>query len=153
MKRRKGFTLIELMVVIAILGVLAAPAVPLIGVYRQRASGSKAQAMVKQILDAQIMYYLEHNSFFPDNATYIITHPGTESPGGAKDEIKDNLNVLIPTGHRLDFSITGINVGARPPPLSPSPRFRTPSPSSPTGIPSSGGRWIRTGRSRYSKDR
>ena len=111
MKRTKGFTLIELMVVIAILGVLAATAVPLIGVYRQRASGSEAQTMVKQILDAEIMYYLEHNKFFPDNATYTITHPGGQSPGGAQDEVKDNLNVHIPIGHRLDFSITGINVG------------------------------------------
>jgi len=111
MRRSTGFTLIELMVVIAILGVLAASALPLLGIYRQRASGSEAQAMLKQILEAQIMYYLEHNSFFPDNATYTITHPGGESPGGARDEIKDNLNVQIPTGHRLDFSITGINVG------------------------------------------
>jgi prepilin-type N-terminal cleavage/methylation domain-containing protein len=111
MRRSTGFTLIELMVVIAILGVLAATAGPLIGVYRQRASGSEAQAMLKQILDAEIMYYLEYNKFFPDNTTYTITHPGGENPGGAQDEIKDNLNVQIPTGHRLDFSITGINVG------------------------------------------
>jgi type II secretory pathway pseudopilin PulG len=97
------------MVVIAILGVLAASALPLSGVYRQRASGSEAQIMLKQILDAQIMYYLEHNKFFPDNGTYTITHPGAESPGGARNEIKDNLNVLIPTGHKLDFSIAGDN--------------------------------------------
>jgi prepilin-type N-terminal cleavage/methylation domain-containing protein len=111
MRGAKGFTLLELMVVVAILGVLAATAVPLIGVYRQRASGSEAQAMVKQILDAEIMYYLEHNQFFPDNATYTITHPGGQSPGNAQQEIMDNLNVSIPTGHKLDFSITGINVG------------------------------------------
>jgi prepilin-type N-terminal cleavage/methylation domain-containing protein len=111
MRGARGFTLLELMVVVAILGVLAATAVPLIGVYRQRASGSEAQAMVKQILDAEIMYYLEHNQFFPDNATYTITHPGGQSPGNAQQEIMDNLNVSIPTGHKLDFSITGINVG------------------------------------------
>jgi len=111
MRRSTGFTLIEVIVVIAILGLLAASALPLFATYRQRASGAEAQAMVKQILEAQIIYYLEHNSFFPDNATYIITHPGGETPGGAQDEIKDNLNVVIPTGHRLDFSITGINVG------------------------------------------
>jgi prepilin-type N-terminal cleavage/methylation domain-containing protein len=111
MRRTAGFTLIELMVVIAILGVLAASAMPLLGVYRQRASGTEAQTMVKQILEAEIMYYLEHNTFFPDNATYIVTHPGAENPGGARNEIKDNLNIVIPAGHKLDFSITGINVG------------------------------------------
>ena len=111
MRRSTGFTLIELMVVIAILGILAASALPFFATYRQRASGSEAQAMLKQVLEAEIMHYLEHNKFFPDNDTYTITHLGAESPGGAQDEIKDKLNVLIPTGHKLDFSITGINVG------------------------------------------
>lgn len=110
MRAQAGFTLVELLVVFLVLGVLAATAMPLFAVYRQRASGSEAQAMLKQILDAEIMYYLEHDAFFPDNTTYLVTHPGGESPGGAKNELKDILNVAIPTGHRLDFSITGINV-------------------------------------------
>jgi hypothetical protein len=36
--------------------------------------------MLEQILDAEIMSYLEYNSFFPDNKTYIITHAGAPSP-------------------------------------------------------------------------
>jgi prepilin-type N-terminal cleavage/methylation domain-containing protein len=110
MRRSTGFTVIEVMVVVAILGILAASAVPLFGTYRQRASGSEAQAMLKQVLEAEIMYYLANNKFFPDN-TYIMDHSGAESPEGARDEIKDNLNVSIPAGHKLDFTITGDNDG------------------------------------------
>jgi type II secretory pathway pseudopilin PulG len=96
-------------VVVAILGVLAATAIPLMSVYRQRAMGSEAQVMLKQILEAEIMYYLHHNRFFPDNDTYTITHAGAEDPASAQDEIMDNLNLHIPTGHNLDYSITGFN--------------------------------------------
>jgi prepilin-type N-terminal cleavage/methylation domain-containing protein len=110
MRRTAGFTLIELMMVFVIIGALAVTAMPLLGVYRQRASGTEAQTMVKRILEAEIMYYLEYNKFFPDNGTYIITHPGAENPGGARSEIKDKLNIAIPIGHKLDFSITGINM-------------------------------------------
>jgi prepilin-type N-terminal cleavage/methylation domain-containing protein len=109
MKRQKGFTLIELMVVIAILGILSGSMLPLLGLYKQRALGSEAQSMFKQIMEAEIMYYLEHNKFFPDNATYTIIHTGAEVPAGARTEIKENLNITIPVGHRLDFSISADN--------------------------------------------
>lgn len=80
MRKQVGFTLIEFMVVVAILGIVAATGVPLHSTYRRRASGSEAQMMLKQILDAEIMSYLEYNSFFPDNKTYIITHAGAPPP-------------------------------------------------------------------------
>jgi len=112
MRKSSGFTLIELMVVIAILGIMAGSAIPLYNRYVQRTVGSEATVMLRQILDAEIMYFLENSSFFPVNKTYIITHSGASAPGGARAEILEFLNVHVPVGHRLDFTITGIDIPA-----------------------------------------
>jgi len=105
MRKKTGFTLIELMVVIAIIGIMAGSAIPLYSRYRQRTVGSEATVMLRQILNAQIMYFVENSVFFPLNKTYIVTHSGASAPGGARAEILDSLNVDVPVGRAKSFSI------------------------------------------------
>jgi prepilin-type N-terminal cleavage/methylation domain-containing protein len=59
MTRRHGFTLIELMVAVAIIGVLAATAIPAFIKYTRKSKTAEARQMVRKIYDGARLYYFE----------------------------------------------------------------------------------------------
>ncbi|HFA4631069.1 TPA: pilin, partial [Neisseria gonorrhoeae] len=64
---QKGFTLIELMIVIAIVGILAAVALPAYQDYTARAQVSEAILLAEGQKSAVTEYYLNHGEWPKDN--------------------------------------------------------------------------------------
>jgi len=62
-RKDKGFTLIELMIVVAIIGILAAIAIPNFMNYQCKAKQSEAKSNLGNIRTTQEAYYAEHNSY------------------------------------------------------------------------------------------
>ncbi|HFC4913235.1 TPA: pilin, partial [Neisseria gonorrhoeae] len=74
---QKGFTLIELMIVIAIVGILAAVALPAYQDYTARAQVSEAILLAEGQKSAVTEYYLNHGTWPEDNTSAGVASAST----------------------------------------------------------------------------
>jgi len=93
----KGFTLVELMITIAILGILAAISIPNYSVYKAKAEYASMLTTLKYLMDGEDLYFLENGRFFPKNI-----------PSGTAVDIPE-LAYSFPAGHKNRYRIRVIN--------------------------------------------
>lgn len=93
MKKAAGFTLIEVMITVVILGILAAIAYPSYTQYIAKSTRSEAHAALMRLANLQEQYYLDNrtyatdmtklglnaNPFITENGHYSIASSGTGS--------------------------------------------------------------------------
>lgn len=104
---QKGFTLIELMIVVAIIGILAAVAIPAYGDYTARAQAAEAFTLMDGVKTPLTELYTSTGAFAIANASQGVTASGVSATTSGKYV----ASLFVPTANPLsieaDFATTG----------------------------------------------
>lgn len=125
--RSRGFTLLEVLIALCVLGLLSAIAVPLYGAIASRAAVAQATADIG-LLDMRLERYFSNNFDYPDSLDELagrqLLDPwgqpyqylkirGNDTPG-LRDRLRKDRN-LVPINSDFDLYSMGEDGATRPP--------------------------------------
>ncbi len=128
--KQRGFTFIELLVVVTILGILATIAIPRLWATRERAVLASMVSDLRQLVTAQVAFFNSYEDYAPQVAEAEVAGPGTRgrvamspSPGNAltitrraptnRNGAGFSATVTNPMATRPGAQTCGVYVGAK----------------------------------------
>ena len=118
--KEDGFTLIELMIVVAILGILAAVAIPAFLEYMRKGKNSEAQVQLNRLSKSAKLFFVE-NSYFPDLvgaaipgsvSCVKISSTGWDDGNATVDSAWEQMEFVIPDSEHILFQYEYVPVAA-----------------------------------------
>ena len=112
LKQEEGFTLLELIVVVAIIAILAAVIVPQVSDVREDAKASQVQLDIKGINTALEKYRLQNEGVYPSDKSAIETETSVTLTNYSYATSPDNKNYVLAYDVAGDDSLAIDNTGS-----------------------------------------
>ena len=116
-KKRKGFMLLELIIVVAIIGILAAVAIPNLVGMTDEAKVAKIQSDLSTIGTAMEVYHVKKGGAYPDNLSVLEGDNGylkevPKPPTGAGEYTVGSKGKVTCTFNGVTYSSFGTSTGS-----------------------------------------